>query len=83
MQRCTLKVSIIICNYNYGAMLSDAIKSTLAQDYPLVEIIVVDDGSTDDSRQVIARYPTLNAIFKVNSGQTSAVRAVLNARPET
>ena len=77
MQRCTLKVSIIICNYNYGAMLSDAIEFTLAQDYPLVEIIVVDDGSTDNSRQVIARYPTVNAIFKVNGGQTSAVRAGL------
>jgi glycosyltransferase involved in cell wall biosynthesis len=77
MQKCTPKVSIIICNYNYGRMLSDAIESTLAQDYPFVETIVVDDGSTDNSREVIARYPTVKAIFKVNGGQTSAVRAGL------
>ncbi|HZV07815.1 MAG TPA: glycosyltransferase, partial [Gemmataceae bacterium] len=48
------KVSIIINNYNYGRFLRDAIESALAQTYPNVEVIVVDDGSTDNSREIIA-----------------------------
>ena len=43
-------VSIVITNYNYGRYLRAAIDSALAQTYPHVEVIVVDDGSTDDSR---------------------------------
>ncbi|MBF2000868.1 MAG: glycosyltransferase [Synechococcales cyanobacterium C42_A2020_086] len=49
-------VSIIINNYNYARFLPQAIDSALAQTYPQVEIIVVDDCSTDESREVIARY---------------------------
>lgn len=46
--------SIIIANYNYGAYVGDAIASALDQDWPHVEVIVVDDGSTDESAAVIA-----------------------------
>src|ERR1700720_3062887 len=47
-------VSILINNYNYGRYLGDAIESALNQTYRHAEVIVVDDGSTDDSRDVIA-----------------------------
>jgi glycosyltransferase involved in cell wall biosynthesis len=46
-------VSIIINNYNYERFLADAINSALAQTYQQTEVIVVDDGSVDDSREVI------------------------------
>lgn len=46
-------VSLIIPNFNYGRFLAEAIESGLRQTYPNIEIIVVDDGATDDSRDVI------------------------------
>ena len=49
-------VSIIINNYNYDRFLSEAIDSALSQSYPHTEVIVVDDGSTDNSRKIIASY---------------------------
>jgi glycosyltransferase involved in cell wall biosynthesis len=68
-----LLVSIIITNYNYGRFLTQAIDSALGQDYPDVEVIVVDDGSSDDSREVIARYgDRIIPILKTNSGQVSS-----------
>lgn len=51
-----LPVSIIIANYNYARFLSRAIDSALDQDYAKVEVIVVDDASTDGSAEVIASY---------------------------
>src|SRR5262249_21783706 len=65
-----------INNYNYGNFLRDAIDSALDQSYPNVEVIVVDDGSTDDSRDVIARYEDrIIPVLKQNGGQASAFNA--------
>jgi glycosyltransferase involved in cell wall biosynthesis len=65
-------VSIIINNYNYGQFIGDAIDSALAQTYQPIEIIVVDDGSTDHSCDVINHYGSkLMSIFKKNGGQAS------------
>lgn len=50
------EVTIAVLNYNYGRFVADAIVSALAQTYPRVEVVVVDNGSTDDSLQVIAAY---------------------------
>ena len=67
-------VSIIINNYNYAAYLGDAINSALAQDYSQKEVIVVDDGSTDRSHDVVSAYGSRIApIFKTNGGQASAL----------
>ena len=70
-----LGVSIIVLNYNYGRFLAEAIESALKQNHPLCEVIVVDDASTDHSRDVIARYgdrirPVLR---ETNDGQIPAL----------
>ncbi|MGI4848508.1 MAG: glycosyltransferase family 2 protein [Janthinobacterium lividum] len=66
-------VSILINNYNYGRFLDDAVKSTLAQTYANVEVIVVDDGSTDDSLAVLEKYKDrITILSKANGGQASA-----------
>jgi len=69
-------VSVIITNHNYAPYLRDAIDSVLAQDYKQTEIIVVDDGSTDASREILAEYQDrVHLILKENGGQATSVNA--------
>src|SRR5208283_183812 len=69
-------VSIVVTNYNYARYLRAAIDSALAQTYPHVEVIVVDDGSTDESREVIESYEKrVLPVIKANGGHGSAVNA--------
>lgn len=66
-------VSVIIPNYNYARFLREAIDGVLNQTHPNVEIIVVDDGSTDESRDVLESYGTrIDTIFQKNEGVSSA-----------
>ena len=74
-------VSILINNYNYGSYLKQAIDSALNQTYPHIEVIVVDDGSQDNSAQIIHGYtqqPVIS-IFKENEGQASTFNAAFLA----
>lgn len=79
-------VSVITASYNMGKYVGLAVDSVLAQDYPALEIIVVDDGSTDDTSAVLAKYrddPRVNLIRQENAGQTVAKnRGVQSARGE-
>ncbi len=69
-------VSIIITSYNYERFLRDAIDSALNQTYGNTEVIVVDDGSTDNSREIIDSYgKRVTPVLKENGGQASAFNA--------
>jgi hypothetical protein len=72
----SLSFSIIINNFNYAKYVGSSIESALAQTYGNVEVIVSDDGSTDNSREVIESYgSSIIPIFKPNGGQASALNA--------
>ncbi len=70
-------ISIIMPNYNYASYVGEAIESVIAQTYKNWELIIVDDGSTDDSVAIIDRYKAkepqrIIPIYKQNGGQASA-----------
>jgi glycosyltransferase involved in cell wall biosynthesis len=68
--------SIVITNYNYGRFLRDAIESALNQTHPNTEIVVVDDGSTDESRAIIGDYNgRVKPVLKDNGGMGSTYNA--------
>jgi hypothetical protein len=71
-----LSIDIVVNNFNYARFLADAVDSALAQTHPRVTVIVVDDGSTDDSRELLALYDgKVELVLKVNGGQASALNA--------
>ncbi|HCA58980.1 MAG TPA: hypothetical protein DEP46_13490, partial [Blastocatellia bacterium] len=62
-------VSAIIPNYNYARYVGEAVESALGQTYPNIEVIVVDDGSTDNSLEVLEQYrDRIKIIAQKNSG---------------
>jgi glycosyltransferase involved in cell wall biosynthesis len=66
-------VSIVIANYNFARFVGAAIESALAQDHPETQVIVVDDGSTDHSREVIASFgKSVRAVYQPNQGHIKA-----------
>ncbi len=69
-------VTALITNHNYGRFLSAAIDSALAQSHTPLEVLVVDDGSSDASREILAGYGTrIRTILKEQGGQASAFNA--------
>ncbi len=70
--------TVVVNNHNYGRYLREAIDSALAQTHRNLQVIVVDDGSTDDSRRTIEAYGgDVLAIAKTNGGQASAYNAAM------
>lgn len=73
-----LSVDIVISNHDYGAFVADAVESALGQSHPRVRVVVVDDGSSDDSRELLAAYAdAVTLVLQENAGQAAALNAGL------
>ena len=74
------KVSIITPNYNHAQYVGDAIRSVLAQDYQNFEMLIIDDGSTDNSREVVAQFTDdrIKYIWQENKGLSAARNTGIN-----
>ncbi len=70
-------VTVVIPCYNNGSFLHDAIQSVLSQTYQRTELIVVDDGSSDDTSDVASSYPVTRVIRQNNQGVSAARNAGL------
>lgn len=65
-------MSVVIPCYNHARYLNDAIESVLMQSYARIEILVVDDGSTDNTAEVVARYIQVQYVHQPNLGLAEA-----------
>ena len=68
-------VTVYITNYNYGRYLDQAIQSVLGQTFQDFELIIIDDGSTDDSRTILERYETSEGIFIIRQENKGLIAA--------
>ncbi len=79
-----MKISIITPNYNYEKYLPELLRSVAMQDYPDIEHVIVDDGSTDNSVQVIQGFANqfphrFKLIQQANAGQSAALNTALKS----
>lgn len=75
-------VSVVTATYNMAQYVAEAIDSILDQTYPHIEAIVIDDGSKDETQEVLTRYadePRVTIIHQENAGQTAAKNRGLTA----
>ena len=77
-------VTVVIPTYNYGHFISDAVDRALGQTYPKIEIVVVDDGSNDDTAEQLKKYGNrIRCIYQENQGAPAARnRGIQEARGE-
>lgn len=74
-------VSVVVPNFNGARFLDETLRSIVTQDYPNLEVILVDGGSTDESLQIAAEWPTVTVIRQPDKGQAHAInRGLLRAR---
>lgn len=72
-------VSVVIPTYNHARYLRSALNSVIGQSYPNLEVLVIDDGSTDDTVAVLKPYQShINYIYKKNGGTASALNLGLS-----
>ncbi len=72
-------VSVLVTCYNYGRFLADALDSILAQTFQDWECLIVDDGSTDDSREVAERFVAADPRFRLIATSHRGISAARNA----
>src|SRR5262249_39034610 len=72
-------VSVVVCTHNGARTLEQCLRSLLALDYPDYEILVVDDGSTDDTLAIMARFRQVRVIRQTNQGLSAARNTGLQA----
>lgn len=70
-------ITVIINNYNYEEYVEESIKSVLKQSYESIQLIVVDDGSTDNSLERIKKFDGISIVSKSNGGQMSCFNAAM------
>ncbi len=73
------KVSVVVASYNGGRTLLACLESLFRLNYPDYEVILVDDGSTDDTAQIAKRFPALRCIHQANLGLSAARNAGIAA----
>ena len=66
------KVSVIVCSYNGGQTLEACLRSLKKVNYPDYEVLLVDDGSTDNTKEIVSHHPWVNAIHQPNMGLSVA-----------
>ncbi len=75
------KVTVIIPCYNRDKFIRETVDSVLSQTYPNIEIVVIDDGSTDNSRKVLEGYGSRIKILEhpggINKGQSAAINLAM------
>ncbi len=69
------RVSVIVCSYNGGRTLAACLRSLLAINYPDYEVILVDDGSKDDTQEIVKEFPAVKSIVQPNMGLSYARNA--------
>lgn len=73
------RVSVVVCSYNGAATLEQCLGSLSLLDYPDYEVLLVDDGSTDDTPDIAARFPAVRVLRQSNQGLSAARNAGLYA----
>ena len=67
-----MKISVVIPTYNRYELLKKALTSVFSQTYQASEVIVIDDGSTDNTKNILYDFPNIIYIYQDNSGVSSA-----------
>ena len=70
-----VEISVYITNYNYGSFIEDSIKSILKQTFKNFEVIIVDDGSTDNSKLILSKYLKHKKIKNINQKNQGLIKS--------
>ena len=70
-----VEISVYITNYNYGSFIEDSIKSILKQTFKNFEVIIVDDGSTDNSKLILSKYLKHKKIRIINQKNQGLIKS--------
>ena len=72
MEQPTARVTVVTPTFNRAGLLAETVESILQQRFEQVDYVVVDDGSTDDTAQLLARYPQIRILSQANQGEAAA-----------